>query len=419
MFRDRSHFLFYYVWIALALAALATRAGAGDPAEMVAHGPGFFTVSFVAPLDTDAANATSQADSYYEEMVRPWPPGVEPTPAWEGDLKPLPESGALGLGCPSAACGVCHASGCENFETDYREYYGCGLFPRGLAHDWFGRRMLAATTVFAGAEAFATKADDQFSNQFGATGGVNTALGWNGCPLRLQMGARLGVYDFYGREGTGGTGSNPGQSQERVYVTTGFFKRSQVQCGDPWSYGLVWDYVSDSNFGEEDSAIDLHQLRTRFGYALNCRNEVGFWGTFHLDGNWITSDLTPGGFARVQAQNQYNAFWKHAWDYGATTELTLGFAEEPGDLVLGVTGQSPLNERVAMYGGFHYIVPTTTPGDADVNAYSEQAWAVSFGLTYYFGRKACAKDVSGYCDLPLFDVADALTFPVAAPAGSL
>jgi hypothetical protein len=186
--------------------------------------------------------------------------------------------------------------------------------------------------------------------------------------------------------------------------------------------------MNSNNWGEGGDNIDLSQIRMRIGYALNNYNELGFWGAFGLD-----DDTTPflSSTVRVQAKDQINLYWQHLYEYGATTMLYVGLADDPNgdnpqvyspdlnEVVLGLRGLAPMNRSLALYGNVHYILPGTTGGDKSNNNYAEEVWNVSFGLVYYPGAKARARSVSGPAGLPLIPVADNGTFAVNTPAGNL
>ena len=121
-----------------------------------------------------------------------------------------------------------------------------------------------------------------------------------------------------------------------MFLTGGVYKRSNVRCGDCCSWGVVYDYMTASNWGEEADDIDLAQLRGQIGFALNTCNEFGVWAAMSLDDD-VTADL--GGGVRVQTRDQVNLYWTHLYDFGADTMLYAGIADEP--LGIGQNFDSP------------------------------------------------------------------------------
>ena len=277
--------------------------------------------------------------------------------------------------------------------------------------------LLSNSEFFFAGDAWKTKGDDDDNNNFGLRMGVNTSLGLGCLPARFQVGTSFGGYDFFGRE------DMPEQNGERqFFVTTGFYQRSNVRCGDRISAGFVWDYMHDNAWGEEASRVDLHQFRSQLGYAINNCTEIGVWGAFRVGEDHFRS-TGAGPTATLTAMSQANAYIKRNWEFGGDTMIYIGGAEEPGEVVLGFNGRIPLSHRTAAFGGVHYAIPSTTAGDTAPNgvsnSYTEETWAISFGLVFYPGAKARSNTISGPNNLPLMPVADNGTFMVSAPTGSL
>lgn len=280
-----------------------------------------------------------------------------------------------------------------------------------------GRRLLSNSEFFFAGDGWKTKGDDDDNNNFGFRTGFNTSIGLGRLPARFQVGSSIGGYDFSGRED-----GREQSSEVQLFLTTGFYRRSNVCCGKRISAGFVWDYMHDNAWGEEGSYVDLHQFRSQLGYAINECTEIGAWGAFRVGEDHFNSDnIGPG--AIVTAMSQANIYLKRNWEFGGDTMIYVGGAEEPGELVLGFNGRVPLSCRVAAFGGVHYAIPSTTAGDAIPNnvgnSYSEETWAVTFGFVYYPGAKARSETVSGPSSLPLMPVADNATFMTRAPTGTL
>ncbi len=318
------------------------------------------------------------------------------------DLTVVPDCDS---GCADAGELSCAADSCSTV--------CCPAFGPGT----IGSCWLSNSEFFFAGDGWKTKGDDNDNNNFGFRTGFNTGIGLGCLPFRFQVGSSIGGYDFFGRED-----GRERTAEAQLFLTTGFYHRSNVCCGDRISAGLVWDYMHDSTWGEEGSYVDLHQFRSQLGYAINECTEVGAWGAFRVGEDHFTSD-NLGPHAVVTAMSQANLYLKRNWEFGGDTMFYVGGAEEPAGLVLGFNGRVPLSCRVAAFGGVHYAIPSTSAGDAIPNnvgnSYSEENWAVTFGLIYYPGARARFESISGPGSLPLLPVADNATFMTSAPTGTL
>lgn len=273
------------------------------------------------------------------------------------------------------------------------------------------------TSFFLAADGWRTRLDDDDANNFGFRTGFNTGVGWWDSPVRLQLGASYAGYDLTGRDAAALTSVS--SAEEQVFATLGLYKRSDVCGGDCLSWGLVYDMLYDDHLGEAAQEVKLTQVRFQAGWALSEADEIGLWGAIHSNrDNYLTSD----GFVVVplSALDQISLFLHHTWEYGADTTFYFGVAEDPGDFVLGLTGQAPLSDSMALFGSAAYIIPSSSAGDSlQFEEYSEEYWNVSFGLVWYPGCRAGSPSISGHRGLPLLPVADNGTFAVDGPVGSL
>jgi hypothetical protein len=305
------------------------------------------------------------------------------------------ESPGSGVGCDTRGCDTCGGVATCG---------GCGPFRRA----WFDN-----TAFFFAGDGWKNIFDDDDNNNFGLRVGFNTGLALPGVEsVRGQIGASYGAYDFHGREGLlGGDDS----IEEQLFLTAGLFRRSDVACGDRLSWAVAYDLLAAENAGEGADDIRLAQLRWAVGYSLDCYNEIGVWATFRLMSSfaWIER-------VRVSVMDQVNAFWHHTWSYGGDTWLYVGWADDPGETVLGLRGEMPMNDRVALFGNLHYVIPSTRGGDQHPrlpvdDVFAQEAWNVTFGIVFYPGARAGSRTVSGDRRLPLLPVADNGSFGVQAP----
>jgi hypothetical protein len=277
------------------------------------------------------------------------------------------------------------------------------------------------TAVFFAGDGWRTRADDDYPGSFGFRTGFNTGLGWWDSPIRLQIGGSYAGYDLSGRDGDFGSGgADDASAQQQLIFTGGVYRRSDVCAGDRLAWGGVIDTLYDSRFGEEADEIFLSQFRFVAAYAWDECNEFGVWGAFR--GNWqrLTTDF--GDNFRVRGLDQVNFFWHRNWAFGGDTWLSVGGGEDPAEWILGLAGQAPLSQSVALFGGVTWGIPSAPAGDQFGGAgqnYSEEYWNVSFGIVWYPGCKAARDTVSGHAGLPLLPVADNGSFLVKARPGNL
>jgi hypothetical protein len=320
----------------------------------------------------------------------------------------LDSAGSFGdLPCPNANISdEC----CDNGDCD-----SCGCDSCGYGNWW------SNTSVLFAADGWRTRADDDYPGSWGFRTGFNTGLGWWDSPVRLQIGGSYAGYDLSGRDGDFGAGFVDDASvEQQMYFTGGVYRRSDVCAGERIAWGLVGDVLYDNRFGEEAEEILLTQFRAAIAYAWDECNEFGVWGASR--GNWQRLFTESGDPFRVRGLAQLNAFWHRNWAFGGDTWIYVGGGEEPVEWVVGLTGQAPLSQSVALFGGLTWGIPSAPAGDQnngqDQN-YSEEYWNVSFGIVWYPGCKAANDTVSGHRGLPLLPVADNGSFLVKARPGNL
>jgi hypothetical protein len=256
------------------------------------------------------------------------------------------------------------------------------------------------TLVSFGGEAFRSIGDASLagaSNSAGAVSTLNSAFELiEGSEIGGQVGVSYGVFDFKGRSYPLG---DTKIVEQQLFVTAGVFKRSNILFEDQLSWGLVWDHLQVWQWGNLGSDGGLDQVRGIMGWALSARNEVGFWGAWRAG-----STLSPTYWPRFTS-NQYNAFWRHNYDFGGQTMIWIGGADPSSvtSWLVGALGQAPLSNSIAIYGNFTFALPSASAG---ISGSWQEEWAVGAGLTYYFGAKSVSPTVSGRQGLPLIPVAN-------------
>lgn len=291
----------------------------------------------------------------------------------------------------------------------------CGYNSPCAGSDCTGRMSwLENTEVWVGADAFRSFGDGRFAlfnplpfataNSFGTVAGFNTTYGWDSTRIRAQVGASYGAYDWKGR-----TIDNPpeaGTLQQQGFLTYGLYKRSDVCCGDRVSWGIVSDHFYGDEYGWTADEIVLHQFRWQLGYALNCHNEVGMNGTFRTANDTVgISSVGATINTQVHAMNQWNAYFKHQWEFGGNSSLYIGTFDgaDIASWQFGMLNTSPLNDYLSLYGNFGYVAPGSSGG---LTGSAEEQWNVSVGLIYSFGGKASSPNISGHQGLALMPVAN-------------
>jgi len=268
--------------------------------------------------------------------------------------------------------------------------------------------LLDNTSIFLAGDGWKNIFDDDDSSNFGFHAGFNAGIDLPGDhAVRGQLGASYGAYDFHGREELL---SRDDPVEQRVFVTGGIYKRSDVLADDPLAWGAVYDLLVADEAGERVDDLRLGQIRSYLGYALTERDEVGVWSAFR-----VMRDYADEQRVSVNVTDQANVFWHRTWSEGGDTWLYAGWADDPGDVVVGLRGQAPLSNRVALMGNFHYIIPSTRGGDVHPNlqvddCFNQETWNVSFGIVIYRCAKAISPHVSGHQGLPLLPVADNASF---------
>jgi hypothetical protein len=236
-----------------------------------------------------------------------------------------------------------------------------------------------------------------FMDSAGLVAGFNTGFTLlKDSPIRGQIGASYGVYDWKGRDTV-----SQSSAEQQTFVTAGIYKRSDILAESRVCWALVYDQFWAHQWGLRAGELYVGQTRGIVGYALNENHEVGVWGTFRGTGDATTLVVGPP----VRAMNQYNLYWRCNWDFGGQTMLYAG-GHDPADVgswAFGVLGQAPLRDDVALYANFTYALPGSGTGVIGSN---DLEWNFGAGLVYSWGGKAVSPTVSGRKGLPLLPVAN-------------
>jgi hypothetical protein len=357
-----------------------------------------------------AATATCQAGIAMAEEFR-WASGGNQPATLVGE-----EKAAAPAQSPCGSCGPasCYEDSCGGTSCDS----GCGSCCELGCDDC----PAVGIVGFVGFDSFKGISDLDGSSNYGAVTGINGAA-----PLPIltdygldwQAGISYGVYDFDGRV----TLLDAGRSQQQMFVTTGLFHKAK--CDRRLSYGLVYDWMYNENWGLFGNSPTLGQWRGQVEYALSGCNAVGVYGSVRDLG--ARESLVLGqtrGVIENRAISQVNLFWHHKFCTGADSWLWVGLPERSrldgdgslGDCIVGANVQAPLGERLALYANGQYMHPSAA---ASAGASVEAGWDVGMGIVWYFGGNAISHAINGGCNTPYLPVANNSTFLVDQDAGVL
>jgi hypothetical protein len=250
-------------------------------------------------------------------------------------------------------------------------------------------------SVFTTVNGFKGPTDvDDLNGDFGLTVGTNLGFrlleDWG-------IGAQAGT-SFTGSDFKGSWYDSSG-ARRQEFTTLGFFRRHDGCEG--LNCGLVYDLLDDAYFAD----FHFGQWRGIAGWQFNETDEAGVWFTISSFGTNVLlgSPRFRYSLNRFEPISQVNAYWRHLWSRGATTELFLGAPTDQnmGEMIFGARASSPLTDRIALIGGFNYVLPSTPGGGL---GRSEELWSVFTGIEFTFGGGACAGQPSRFA--PLLPVAD-------------
>lgn len=247
------------------------------------------------------------------------------------------------------------------------------------------------------------------TSSFGAVGGFNSGFGFGDSPVRFQVGASYGIYDFRGRIRLV---PNDTETEKQMFFTAGIYKRGDMSVErDPLSWGVVYDVFQAKQWGVNANDINLSQVRGIIGYALNESTEVGVWGTFGVNNDRaaVTVAGAPGVQSTIHPMNQTNFYVKQNFAFGGQVTGYVGVLDgsDIGKWQVGLNGQIPLSPSWAAFASANYVVPRNPSGPTGSG---QEQFSAQVGLAYYFGGNAQNPSVTGNRGLPLLDVASNRTF---------
>jgi len=325
---------------------------------------------------------------------------------WTSDSAKPSESAAAAqsscAACDPACNDCCSCDPCCGTCSDPCAVLGCDACPP------------VGVVAFAGLDSFRGISDWVSPGNFGAVGGLNAGIpvpGLKKYNIGWQLGMSYGLYDFDGRPFIKST-----ESQQQVFVTTGFFHKAGPDRR--LSFGVVYDWMFNNSWGLMATDPTLGQWRGQIEYAISGNNAFGFWGTLRDRRASETGNAFSSTFDVLhRSVNQANLFWHHKFDRGADSYIYVGLPDKTritgqgslADWIIGASVQVPLSDRIALYANGSYLRPSAKAG---AMTSMEYGYDVSMGITWFFGRNASSRSINGGCWTPYMPMANNSNFLV-------
>jgi hypothetical protein len=271
-----------------------------------------------------------------------------------------------------------------------------------------------AVVGFAGFDAFKGVSEAGLNDNFGAVTGLNASVplfGLSEYGFGWQLGMSYGIYDFDGRDTL-----NTAASQEQTFITTGFFRKAP--CGEHLSFGLVYDWMVNTDWGAYANDPTLGQWRGQVEWAVSDCNAFGVRGA--VRDNTTRQTVVVAGIDYLvanRAVSHAECFWRHEFECTkAESFLWAGLTQNDrltgdgslSDWLLGASVEVPLSDRISLYANAEYVHPTAAAGpDASVDT----CYDISMGITIYFGGRCC-DCCETHCAGPYLPVANNSSFLV-------
>lgn len=266
---------------------------------------------------------------------------------------------------------------------------------------------------FTGLDSFKGVSDGEYQSNFGVVTGLNTGTmipGLEEYGLGWQTGLSYGVYDLDGRSSTV---TDQAKSQTQLFVTTGLFRKAK--CDKRLSFGLVYDWMFNDQWGQYGTNPTLGQWRGQIEYAVSGCNSFGVWGCARDLGSVDAAERNQ--VVTTRAITQANIFWHHKFCSGADSFVWMGIPDHgrlngDGSLIdwtIGTSVTVPLSERLALYANGAYFRPSAAAG---ASASVDGGYDVGMGVVWYFGGGARSHAINGKCANAYMPVANNTTFLV-------
>jgi len=248
----------------------------------------------------------------------------------------------------------------------------------------FGMGLFDNITLFAELTTFKTGFSEG-AGSFGINEGINwsTALTPQGS-LTGQFGVRALQGDF---------ASVPERTQ--LFFTAGLFKRfdfARLQGG------VAVDWLEDRT--RHVGAVNLRQMRCEISTRILGNLECGFIGAF--DVFWDHPKVWYRGRCEyVDVHDHYLFFARKHLDNGGQVELRSGLTSN-GGVIINALGEVAISDRLAVNGGFSYLVPSEGTS-YNPHGNRRESWSMSMGIVIYFRGGAVFRQMNSH--RAMFDVA--------------
>lgn len=336
-----------------------------------------------ASLATDELQWISPDGQTQETMLASYGKPAEPSAACPCETQ---------TDCGAASCGV----GFQGCGADCDECPGLGL------------------QLFGAVDSFRGVSDGSYQSNFGVVNGVNAGFPIFDTGLAWQLGMSYGIYDFSGRVSAVDHNS---ACQTQTFITTGFFHKANH--GRRLSFGLVYDWMINDNWGEYAIDPTIGQWRGQIEFALNPCSAVGVYGSLadRRVEEWAEIPSAGSQLVRTRAMDQVNLFYRHKFVRGTDARVWIGLPDRErltgrgslGEWIAGGQVEVPIGPRFALYGGVQYMKASASPGNGGSLQDSSDAF---IGLTYYPGLNARTSELNGTCNVPYLPVANNSSFLV-------
>jgi hypothetical protein len=274
-----------------------------------------------------------------------------------------------------------YLTGAELWDDGTAVFQDCcfSLFAKLQSYDVDGWRNLNFYTTV---DAFKGPLDlddrnGNFGLSFALNAGVPVARRYG---IGVQAGTSAVLTNFYGTQFTGST------VRSQNFTTVGLFQNVPFGCGN-----LKWGFAYDWLYDDYYTALTMGQWRVKLGYELDPCREIGIWATIPDKGDSARLDDSQevSNIDWFKPIAQGSLYYRRCWQSGIGTTAWLGIADEPGEVVFGADAHVPITCRLALVGGFNYILPSASAEAGQ----DEEMWNLSMGIEWR--PRACTNHCLG------------------------
>lgn len=198
--------------------------------------------------------------------------------------------------------------------------------------------------------------------------------------MAIQAGASYGLYNWDGRQNV--VFRNPKALEQQAFITLGVSGELE-----DFNAGIAFDSMLAKHFSIYDKSLAISQFRFQGGYQF-CSEEVGIWGTAHLDRSHKHALGVPVSYRAI---NQLNVFWSHFFSECSMATLWLGAPysdslrfhhKTAGVLTAGFSLRAALTDCLFVDAHGSYMRARRESGAEQSRNYGAN---ICVGLTWHFG----------------------------------